>query len=150
MHEETALDAMADMTIEKRKKRMTKKRQKSKLAGEMAKITNKVKKTEREIKDQKNRKKESAVIKRVESLRDQRIENISKKIKKSAENGISSVQVSALWSDPVEIRLLRSIQEWAFEQGFECDTSYSEIYENPRSSDDLPSDTRSFLTISWE
>ena len=58
--------------------------------------------------------------------------------------------MSALWSDTVEIRIQSKIQEWARKQGFRIDTSYSEIYESPRGSDDLPCDTRGFLTIEWE
>lgn len=126
------------------------KKRKGKLAEEAHSITTKVKKAEAKKKQIKISKKEMELKKRVKSLRSSRIKEISERIKKAAEKGDSYVQISALWSDTVEMRLFHIIQEWAFGQGFERDTSYNEIYESPRSSDDLPSDTRSFLTISWE
>ncbi len=127
---------------------MTKK--KEKLSAEVHAIATKVKQKEEKKKLEKLHKKEIEIKKKVQSLRKQRINNISERIKKTAENGDSYIQISALWSDSIEMRLLRIIQEWAEEQGFKLNSSYNEIYESPRSSDDLPSDTRSFLTINWE
>jgi len=150
MHEETALDAIANIAIERERKKMAKKRQKGKLAGEMTTITTKVKKAKAKKKKEKLSKKELEINKRVKSLRKQRIEELEERIKKTAKAGDSYVQISALWSDAVEMKLLHIVQEWAFGQGFKHESSYNEIYESPRSSDDLPSDTRSFLTISWE
>ena len=150
MHEEIALDAIAQEAIKKRKKKMTKKRQKGKLSAEAYAITAKVKKAKAKKKKEKLNKKELEINKKVESLREQRIKEISEQIKKNAKNGYSHIQISALWSDIIEMKLFHIVQEWAYGQGFERDTSYSEIYESPRSSDDLPSDTRAFLTISWE
>ena len=150
MHEQTGEDAQAMLSIDKRKKKMAKKKRKGKLAEEAHAITTKVKKAEARKKKQKLSKKEAEIEKRIRSLRKRRIEDMSERIKKAAEDGGSHVQISALWSDTVEIRLLRAVQEWARKKGFDIDTSYSEIYESPRGSDDLPSDTRGFLTISWE
>jgi hypothetical protein len=150
MHEETAVDAIAKASLKKAKEKVAKKRRKGKLAGEVHAITAKIKQEEKEKKEKKLSKKELEINERVKSLRKWKIENISEQIKQAAEKGNSYTQVSALWSNAVEIRLLHIIQEWAKEQGFDIDTSYNEIYESPRSSDDLPSDTRSFLTISWE
>ena len=129
---------------------MATKKRKGKLAGEVHAITTKVKKAKARKKKAKLSKKEEETKKRVQSLRKRRIEDISERIKKAAENGDSYVQISALWSDDIEYRLYSIIREWARKQGFNLDTSYHEIYESPRGSDDLPSDTRSFLTISWE
>jgi len=150
MHEETALDYQAGLNIEKRRKAMAKKKRKGKLAEEAHATTTKVKKAEAKKKKEKLSKKELEINKRVKSLRDQRIEDISKQIKMKAKNGDSHIQISALWSDDLAMRLFHIIREWSKEQGFELDQSYSEIYESPRGSDDLPSDTRSFLVISWE
>jgi predicted peroxiredoxin len=150
MHEETALDAQAEASVKKAKKKFAKKRQKGKLAAKMSKISDGVKKTEEKKKKEKLSKEELAVKKRVEELREQKIKNVSDYIKEAAERGISHYCISALWSDAVEMKLLHIVQEWAFGQGFKHESSYNEIYESPRSSDDLPSDTRAFLTISWE
>ncbi len=150
MHEETALDAQAEASVKKAKKKVAKKRQKGKLAAKMSKISDGVKKTEEKKKKEKLSKEELAVRKRVEELREQRIKNISEQIKKAAEKGDSYVHISALESDSVETTLLSIIREWAREQGFKLTRSYNNIYEPPHGSDDLPSDTRAFLTISWE
>ena len=123
---------------------------KNKLAEEDHTITTKIKKNQEEGKRIEAEKKEKKINKIVQSRREQRIKDISEQIKKTAENGDSYIRISALWSDSVEMRLYHIIQKWANEQGFELDSSYNEIYEPPHCSDDLPSDTRSFLTISWE
>lgn len=140
---------MADIAIEKRRKKMTKKRQKRKLAEEVHAVITKIQKEEEQKKKKELNKKEMKIKKRIRSLRRQRIEDISKRIKKAAEEGDSYIHISALWSDTVEIRLQGIIQKWAKQQGFEIETSYNDIYEPPHCSDDLPSDTRGFLTISW-
>lgn len=150
MHEQTAEDALAKNWIDERNKKVAKKKRKGKLSEEAHAITTKVKKAKARKKKTKLSKKEIEIKKRVQSLRSEKIKDISERIKKAAENGDSHVQISALWSDDIEHRLYHIILEWAREQGFDIDTSYSEIYESPRSSDDLPADTRSFLTISWE
>jgi predicted transcriptional regulator len=150
MHEETALDAMAEASVKKAKKKVAKKRQKGKLAAKMSKISDGVKKTEEKEKKEKLSKEELAVKKRVEELREQKIKNVEDYIKEAAEKGVSHYCISALWSDAVEMSLLHIVREWAREQGFELHESYNDIYEPPHGSDDLPSDTRAFLTISWE
>jgi predicted peroxiredoxin len=150
MHEETALDAMAEASVKKAKEKYKKKQRKGKLAGEVHAITSKIKKAEEKKKKEKLSKEELATKKRVEELREQKIKNVSDYIKEAAEKGISHYCISALWSDDVEMSLLHIVREWAREQGFELDESYNDIYESPRGSDDLPSDTRAFLTMSWE
>lgn len=150
MHEETAIDAMAEASVKKAKKKVAKKRQKGKLAAKMSKISDGVKKVEEKKKKEKLSKEELAVNKRVEELREQKIKNVSEYVKEAAEKGISHYCISALESDAVEMTLLSIIREWAREQGFELEQSYNNIYEPPHGSDDLPSDTRDFLTISWE
>ena len=150
MHEETAADAIAQISIDKRKKKMAKKKRKGKLSEEVHATTIKIKKAKARKEKTKLSKKEIEIKKRIQSLRSGRIKDISERIKKAAKNGDSYVQISALWSDAVEMRLFHIMQEWATGQGFKLDSSYHEIYESHRGSDDLPSDTRSFLTISWE
>lgn len=125
-------------------------KQKNKLAEKFHTITKKVK--DKEEKEEKNRiyQKKEEINKKIKSILDPRIKNILEKIEKTAQDGKSYIQISALESDDIEIHLLNAIQNWANEQGFGTKTSYNEIYESPRSSDDLPSDTRYFLTINWE
>ena len=132
------------------KMKMTKKKQKDNLFAKAHSITKKIKQEEEKKKLEKLNKKAIEIKERVQSLREQKINDMSERIKKAAENGDSSIHISALESDTVEMRLLSIVREWARKEGFKLDSSYNNIYEPPHGSDDLLSDTRSFLTISWE
>jgi hypothetical protein len=150
MHEETALDAISEIALEKRKKKMAKKQRKGKLSEKMHSISTKVNKQKETEKQKKEKKARAQVKRRVKALLGPKIEEISKKIEQSAKKGDSSYHMSALWSEDIEHLLMNEIRDWAREQGFKIETSCSSIYEPPHGSDDLPSDTRDFLIISWE
>lgn len=144
MHEDTASDAIADIAIEKRKKKMTKKRQKGKLAEEMSKITAKVKKTDKE-QDQERRIKKTAQVKKA-AKKDAKaiIEKLPAIIRRTAKTGGSNIYEWCPSDSEYGSFKLGFIAEWARKQGFNTKITHNNDAANEGGfeTDDLK--------ISWE
>lgn len=143
MHEQTAEDAIAKISIQKRENKMTEKRQKGKLAEEMATLTDEANKTKKE-KEEEERKKATAKAKGSgKRSAKEIIEGLPARIKEAAKKGDTSVYEWHYSGNEAGGFMFSCIGQWAREQGF--DTKFR---GNCEGANEGQADM-DYLTISW-
>lgn len=143
MHEGTAEDAIAKIEIQKRKDKMTKKRQKGKLAEEMAILTDKANKTKKEKEEEERKKATTKAKGSGERSAKEIIKDLPARIKEAAKKGDTSVSEWHYSGNEAGGYMFSCIGEWARKQGFN-----TEFRGNCEGANEGQSDM-DYLTISW-